>query len=84
VSILPDLGIFCEHVESNLIFFSASADQVPVSLHEGSATEKRKPGRLKSGQDGIGLGRDDLSDVGGTMALILFEEIDVLLDHDKG
>ncbi len=58
---------------------------MPVPLHEGPATEKRKPGRLKSGLDnGIGQGRDEFSDVGGTMALILFEEIDVLLDHDKG
>ncbi len=63
---------------SNVSFFS---DQ-PVPLHEGPATEKRKPGRFKSGQDG--QGRDELSDGGGTIALILFEEIDVLLDHDKG
>ena len=58
---------------------------MPLTLHEGPATEKRKTGRSKSGQDnGIRQGRDELSDVGGTMALILFEEIDVLLDHDKG
>jgi hypothetical protein len=62
-------------------FFS---DQ-PVPLHEGPATEKRKPGRFKSGQDnGVGQGRGESSDVGGTIALIFFEEIDVLLDHDKG
>jgi hypothetical protein len=62
-------------------FFS---DQ-PVPQHDGSATEKRKVGRFKSGQDhGIWQGRDESSDVCGSMAMILFEEIDVLLDHDKG